>query len=210
MTAADASGAFAAVLADALTDLANRGLGLDPATAARLAALEGRRLRLEAELPGPLGSQSVTLEIRDGGLHRPRHDDVPPNVIVRGRPPALLAWLGGVDAGAAGQIHIDGDSAVLAELRSALLGFRPDAEAPLAGLLGPDLARDLLGGAELAMATLRSALQGGTNAMRHSAGASLADHRQLDVLLDRLDDLRLRVDRLGARVAEQESRRKLP
>lgn len=210
MTAPDASGAFVAVIADALTGLANRGLGLDPAAAARLAVLEGRRIRLETELPGPLGVQAVTLEVRDGGLHRPRQDDVPPNVIVRGRPPALIAWLGGIDADAAAQVDIDGDSAVLAELRSALQGFRPDAEAPLAQVLGPELARDLLGGAEVAMATLRSALQSGADAVRLSAGGSLADHRQLDGLLDRLDDLRLRVDRLGARVAAQESRRADP
>src|SRR5690606_31205926 len=54
------------VLADVLADLANRSLDLDPASRARLTALEGRRLQLSTTLPGPLGRRDFTLTVSGG------------------------------------------------------------------------------------------------------------------------------------------------
>jgi ubiquinone biosynthesis accessory factor UbiJ len=205
--AADAGSALAAVLGDAVTGLIDRSLDLDPATRARLTSLDGQRIRIDPKLP--LEAPTFDIEIRGGHLHRAAHRDAAPQAIVSGSPVAIAAWLAGVESAAAG-VRIDGDSAVVAEFGALLRGFRPDPGLPLERLLGRELTRDLLGTAELALGALRSAVAGGADAVRHGAGSALAERRQLDGFLDRLDDLRLRVDRLAARVADQESRRTAP
>jgi len=47
-------------------------------------------------------------------------------------------------------------------------------------------------------------------AARAGAAETFVDRRQAERLLDELDDLRMRVDRLGARVAAEEQRRNAP
>ena len=63
---------------------------------------------------------------------------------------------------------------------------------------------------ELALASLRSVLEGAGRTARAGAAETFVDRRQADRLLDELDDLRMRVDRLGARVAAEEQRRNAP
>lgn len=196
-----------AVLADLLADLANAGLELDPATQARLAALEGRSLQISTRL-APLGERDLTLRVSGGRLRLHPHAVDAPHVIVRGDPSTLLAWLTGADE--PGGLRIDGDSTVLGEFTAVLRTFRPDLGGPLARLLGPHAARDALGTAELALAGLRSAFQGARNSVRDGAGRTFLDRAGLDRLLDELDDLRLRADRLGARVTAEEQRRNAP
>lgn len=194
------------VLADALADLANRSLELDPAHRARLAALEGRRVQLTAQLPQPMGSRDFALTVAHQQLRFFPHAPESPNVIVRGTPADLAAWLFGAEGSARSRLAIDGDVAVLGELRAALTAFRPDLGTPLQRLLGPDFAQAALGTAELALATLRSVLEGAGHGVRDSAARSFAERESADRFLDELDDLRLRVDRLNARIREQEQR----
>lgn len=210
MTAAAPGGALEAALTDAILELANGALALDPATPARLAALDGRRIRLDAELPPPLGVRSALIEVHDGRVLRARDGAQPPHVIVTGTPLALGAWLAGTEDGVAGSVRIDGDSALLAELRALLGRYRPDAAGPLERVIGRDAARRLLGSAELAAAAARSVLEGGLDEARRRAGRTFATRPELDAFLDRLDELRLRVDRLAARVSEQERRETSP
>lgn len=191
-----------AVLADLLADLANRGLALDPTSRARLAALEGRVVLLTVELP--LAARNLYVTVDQGRLRLLTRTDAMPNAAVRGRPPDLLAWL----AGTAGPgVTIDGDTTLLGELTAVLRDFRPDLERPLAGVVGGDAARTAIGTVELALAGLRSAFEGAGEAARAGAGRAFVDRRQLGRLLDELDDLQLRIDRLGARVAAVERHR---
>ena len=195
------------VLADALADLANRSLDLDPASRARLSALEGRRLQLSTTLPGPLGRRDFTLMVSGGRLRLSPHAAAEPHVIVRGSAPDLLAWLLGGEGAERGRLDIDGDSTVLAELRAAIAAFRPELGEPLRRLVGDELTQTALGAAELALATLRSALEGVQQSMRDGAAHAFVDRRQCERFLDELDELRLRVDRLDARVQAEEQRR---
>jgi ubiquinone biosynthesis protein UbiJ len=202
--------ALESVLADAIMELANGALALDPATPSRLAALDGQRLRFDVVLPPPLDTRTLTVEIREGRLHRSVAGAATPQVVVAGSPPALLAWLIGVDTGSAGAVRIDGDSALLAELRTLAGRFRPDPGIPLERVLGRQAARDLLGAAGLVGAALRSALEASLDTARRGAGAAWAGRRQVDGFLERVDELRLRIDRLAARVSEQERLRAGP
>ena len=194
------------VLADALAELANSSLDLDPASRARLSGLEGRRVQISTDL-APLGRRDFSLAVQLGRLrffpHAPEQE---PNVIVRGSPPDLVAWLIAGENGARARLTIEGDTTVLAELRAALAAFRPDFGTPLSRVLGPDLAQAALGTAELALAALRSAFEGAGETFRHGTARTFVDRAQADRFLDELDDLRLRVDRLAARVSAEEQR----
>lgn len=198
------------VLADALADLANRSLDLDPASRARLAGLDGRQVQITTRLPPPLGNRDFALTVEAGRLHFFPHAVGHPNVIVRGTPPDLAAWLLAGEGAAGTRLEIEGDSTVLAELRAAMRAFRPDLGSPLRRILGEDFAQSSVGTAELALATLRSALEGAGQAVRDAAARVFVDQGQTAEFLDQLDDLRLRVDRLSARVQAQEQRRKAP
>ena len=194
-----------AVLADLLADLANRGLALDPTSRARLTALEGRLVLVTVELP--LAARELFITVDQGRLRLLTRAGEAPNAAVRGRPPALLAWL----AGSAGpDVEIEGDTTLLGELAAVLRNYRPDLEGPLAGIVGSEAARNAVGTVELALSGLRSALEGAGHTVRAGASQTFVDRPQLGRLLDELDDLQLRVDRLGARIAAVEQRRKAP
>ncbi|MEQ8857064.1 MAG: SCP2 sterol-binding domain-containing protein [Pseudomonadales bacterium] len=204
-----APGGPEAVLADVLADLANRSLDLDPASRARLAALEGNRIQLSMDL-GPLGQRDLTLTVISGQLRAFARAAQSPHVILRGNPAALAAWLLGADTDSAGGLSIDGDTTVLAEFSALLRGFRPDVAGPLERVIGAEGARTLLGTAELALAGLRSALEGAGRSVREGAAQTFVDRAQASRFLDDLDDLRLRVDRLAARVDTEAQRRSGP
>jgi len=199
-----------AVFADVLADFANRSLDLDPASRARLSALDGSEVQIVAELPAPLGDREFTIAVREGRLRFYSRAADHPRVLVRGSPPDLAAWLMAGGSAAGSRLVIEGDSTLLGELAAAWRAFRPDLGAPLSRLLGQEAAQAALGTAELAFAALRSALEGAERAVRDGAGRAFVDRAQTERFLDEIDDLQLRVDRLGARVHAQEQRRTLP
>jgi ubiquinone biosynthesis protein UbiJ len=194
-------------LSEALAALANASLNLDPASRARLSALEGRRVRIVAELPPPLTAPPFTLEVRDARLEVHLQELNPPNVIVRGSLPDLAQWLLTGATGARGGLHIDGDTTVLLELAAVLRGFAPDPAGPLGRLVGPETAATLVGAGEMALAGLRSAAAAVSGSLRQGAADRFVNRQQMDRFLDTLDDMKLRVDRLGARVSAEEARR---
>ncbi|MEZ5560993.1 MAG: hypothetical protein R3E86_20930 [Pseudomonadales bacterium] len=208
--AASDTGPLEALLADAVERLANAGVELDPATAARLHALEGRSVQLRVQLPAPVRERVFSLRIQAG---RPRLDAVPvpqPNVIVSGTPVDLAAWLLAPGSGAAARLRVDGDGTVVHEFSGILHGYAPDFSAPLGRLFGEATAANLIGFGELALAAARSVLAGAGSALREGAGRHFASKAEIDDFLDRLDALRLRVDRLDARMRIQAERRQTP
>lgn len=192
------------VLADVLADLATRSLDLDPASRARLAALEGRQVQVTTELPMALGERHFALTISGGRLRFYPHPLERPNVVVRGTPPDLVAWLVAEESAARTRLTIDGDAAVLSELTGVIKAFRPALGGPLSGILGAEFAQAALGAAELALAAATSALEGAGRTVRDEAARAFVDRRQAERFLDEMDDLRLRVDRLAARVLARE------
>ncbi len=209
MTGADKPAGPEAVLADMLADLANRSLELDPASRARLAALEGSRVQLTTPFPG-LGPRDFTLSVQAGRLRLFPHALEDPHVLVRGSAADLAATILGASDTARSRLEIHGDSSVLQALTAALHGYRPDLDGPLSRMLGPEAAHSVLGAAEMALAGLRSALEGAGSSVRQSAARAFVDRVQANRLADELDDLRLRIDHLGARVAAQEQRKAEP
>ena len=84
--------------------------------------------------------------------------------------------------------------------------LQPDLAEPLAQMIGRDAADNLIGAAEAGFAFLRSAAESlATGARKEIRNTWLTDQAQ-ESLLDRMDDLRLRIDRLDARVRLAEER----
>lgn len=210
-------GGLDSVLADTLAELANKGLDLDPVSRARLGALEGSRLQITVEMPAPLTGRDLGLTVLAERLRFFPHAPEAPHAVIRGTPAALAAWaLGGAADSARPSVRsderlfIDGDVALVQELGELLRGYRPDLGGPLERLLGPDLAGTALGTLELAGAALRSALEGVGHTVREGGARVFAGRAGAERFLDDLDDLRLRIDRLAARVTAEERRRTTP
>jgi len=198
------------LFADALAALANASLNLDPSSAARLSALEGRRIRIIAELPPPLGARHFTLQVEAARLRLFPDDTENPNVIVTGTVPDLARWLLTGHTISGGGLRIEGDTTVLTEAVAVFRGFNPDLAIPLGRILGADTAASLLGAGELALAGLRSAAEAMGGSIRQGAAERFVSREQVAQFLDALDDTQLRVDRLAARVSAEEAQRQVP
>lgn len=200
---------LAALLADGLGEFANATLGLDPAGAARLAELEGCRVLIRAHgpagLPGP-AELSFALCVSSGRLRLLAGAVDRPNTIVTGSLPQLVSWAMSRGRINPAGLRIDGDTRLLETLSAIAQGYSPDLERPLGRLLGPANATRLLATAELAVAGLRSVMQAAASGVRHGAGQWFATGQDLTGFLDELDELKLAVDRLEARVAAAERR----
>jgi len=183
------------------TNLSRASLGSDPTMRVRLLALEGRLVKVVCELP----TLTFFFMVKDGGLICRSAADEKPNVIVTGNGAGLARWLSTptrIDG-----VRIEGDEAVLLELSTALAEFSPDLLAPLTRLLGPEAAQTLLGGAELAVSAFRSAAEGVGIALEKTAASRFVTRADTNALLDALDELRLRIDRLASRIKDEEQRR---
>jgi len=199
----DARG-LAALFTDFLAQLANASLRLDPASVSRLGALNGQSVRLEVIMPGQVAPSPFTLVINDGRidlhpLERPR-----PNVIARGRLQDFMAWFAAPEK--ATRMTVDGDEALLQEIAGIFRRFRPALPAQLNDLMGGPLTDSMLSIAEAALAALRSAADGVGSTARQELTRRYVSSSQMGELLDQLDELRLRADRLAARVGAQEAR----
>jgi len=200
VTGTDPAAAFARLLGDLLS----RSLNGDPATRERLQRLDGRRLRLALELPGGGAPVPFDLAIDDGRLQLADTGEGRPQVIARGPAPAFAAALG---LPGSGSLDIDGDEALLGEVLDVLSAYRPPLPREFESLIDGPLASQLLGLAEAGLAALRSAAEGARHATRAQISRRFVDQSALVELLDPLDDLKLRTDRLAARVKALEARR---
>ena len=208
---------FAALLADGLAEFANATLDLDPAGAARLAALDGTRVLIRTSAPtlAPVisgeptgGATDLVFSLKVSG-ERLRLFYGPidaPDVIVTGSPTVLIGWALSRGRNRAPGLRIDGDSHRLDALAEIVRTFTPDLARPLGRLFGAEGASQLLGAAELAFAGLRSVIEGAGAGLKQGSAQWFATREGLQAFLDELDELRIDVDRLAARVAAVEGR----
>ena len=180
------------------TNLAETGLSLDPDIQQHLEPLEGRILQLESVAP----ELTFYITVLDGQLEVSGRSAAPAHVLVTGRGPEIIAWL--ANPGRTGSVSVEGDAAVLMGFASVIENFDPELTQPLSNLLASDAGQAVLGTAELAVSALRSAAEGVGAALEQTAASRFVSKEDTTALLDVLDDLRLRIDRLAARVQEQE------
>lgn len=191
-------------LTSVLEDIANELVDLDPEARDKLRTLQGRSIEIRAtDL-----ARSWRLTVATQRLLVATHaaDDnlaTRPNVIVSGRVTNLVTWL--ASRGERGAVQIDGDDAVLLELFAILTEIAPGQGIAnnLFGTSADDAAEwgsRLLGAVELAAAGLRSTAQSFAESSKAAAASQFVDRPNFDELLDGIDDLKLRVDRLDATV----------
>ena len=180
------------------TNLAETGLSLDPDIQQHLEPLEGRILQLESVAP----ELTFYITVLDGQLEVSGRSAAPAHVLVTGRGPEIIAWL--ANPGRTGSVSVEGDASVLMGFASVIENFDPELTQPLSNLLASDAGQAVLGTAELAVSALRSAAEGVGAALEQTAASRFVSKEDTTALLDVLDDLRLRIDRLAARVQEQE------
>lgn len=200
------------LFSQALTSIGNLTLKLDPLSQARLDALEGICVRFEVVTPDREDLLITVVRVCDGqlvvatlGSHDRTEDssDDKPNAIVTGPAGDLLALLS--NRGTSSRVTIDGDEQVLADLATLLKHFEPDLAGPMGEILGTQAADNLVGIAEAAIAALKSTAESLGAVARQGAQARYLGNPEFDQMLGRLEELQLRVDRLGARVRDIES-----
>ncbi len=180
------------------TNIAEAGLSLDRNIHVHLEALEGRILQLESIAP----EMTFYVTVKDGALNVSGRSDAPAHVLVTGRGPEVIAWL--ANPGRTGSVSVEGDASVLMGFAAIIQKFDPELTQPLSNLLASDAGQAALGTAELAVSALRSAAEGVGAALEQTAASRFVTKEDTTALLDVLDDLRLRIDRLAARVQQHE------
>jgi len=221
---------LAQALAKALGGLANRvsnqALKMDPATQAKLQRLAGHVIEIQCQQPAPTLQPTLTWHITIGSVApndptdpRPdtetdtdprAHDEAitvtagahdAPHAIVAAPAAELLTWL---FTGTADKLQITGDATLLMELVEIGQAYSPDLATPLEAFLGPEVAQKVTGAAELGIASIASLLEGIGESVRNQSQETFVARNPFDDFLSNVDELRLRVDRLAARVARHE------
>ena len=190
-----------AFLADMATTISNKALNADPDLKEKLVALNGRVIEIECTAPATVGHMSA-----QGGrlLFSPGPAELP-NVRVKGTAVNLGKWLTQMQAE---DLIIDGDHNVLLEFLNLAQSFDPDVEGTLTGILGTDLASRAVGTAELGLRGLHSLVQGVGHTIADNTSAQFVRKDEFDNLLDGIDELRLRVDRLSENIRLSENDKK--
>ena len=181
-----------------LNDLSERAIHLDPVAAKNFTSLTGQVIEihcLEPALTWHLTLQESSIEVHAGASNNP-------NVAVTGKPLGLLQML--MTGATSETVVIDGDAAVLMALHTLANDFSPDPANLLDAWLGRETGQRAAALVELGMANLGELLTS-TRANAHHATQNYFSERyatqdQGKGLAGRLDQLRLRIDRLEAKL----------
>ena len=181
-----------------LNDLSERAIHLDPVAAKNFTSLTGQVIEihcLEPALTWHLTLQESSIEVHAGASNNP-------NVAVTGKPLGLLQML--MTGATSETVVIDGDAAVLMAMHTLAKDYSPDPAKLLDAWLGRETGQRAAALVELGMANLGELLTS-TRANAHHATQNYFSERyatqdQGKGLAGRLDQLRLRIDRLEAKL----------
>lgn len=201
-------------MADLLTShlldrLAAFALAADPDTALALRDLDGKRLRIHCTLP----VVDLTLAFRDGEMHiepQASESNTPAaqaHALLRGTGLDLLKLLSG---GELGGLQVEGDIRVLQTFADIAKGYRPSPPGVLSNNLNNNkgassnplesLLNQTLGAAAEGFSLLRSAAGATQRQAQDDLQKHFTNQDDLEGFLSELHALRLRVDRLSARL----------
>ncbi len=188
---------FAAQLMEAA---ANAALAMDPIAQQALLSRDGQRVALACTRP------EIDLEISVQGdrlaiLNRATTDA---HARVSGEAADLLQ---GLWQHTPTGVTIDGDESLVVALRDVFSQLELDFAKPLALILGPDRANTIVGAGEAALGGASAALKAGAEGFRQDVTSTMATWSDAEPLLDSIDHLRERLDRLDARVSLAEGDR---
>jgi ubiquinone biosynthesis protein UbiJ len=194
----DSTDLFLNALQAMLSQLSARALNWDPKTQQQLEPLAGQVIEIQCVQP----VQTWHLVIQPNQLDFVAGPAVTPNVIVIGTARALLHALVTGDSG--WPLEVQGDATVLLKLQALVKGFSPDLAKPLSSVLSDNDAQRLTALFELGRDTLTNVMRAASEQAQDAAATLLtkrySSESEADVMHQRLSALRLRVDRLQARL----------
>ena len=198
----DFTAVLGTMLADLATQVTNKAVNSDPQLQSQLKALAGNTIEINCTTPSFMPVQIWHMVIVDDALNLHHGPADAPQVVVTGSAVDLATWM--FPAATTGRVQIDGDETLLQELVEILRGFKPAVASPLEQFFGAQATSSLLGTAELGLNGLRSMIQGIGQNIQGQAMGNFVQQGQLDTILQNIDDLRLEVDRLAARVGKDD------
>ena len=193
--------AFASALSGAEI-LINQALELDPQSKKKLLALKGKLIGIQSSAP----EINLSINIHDQGILLSPLADPACDALIRGNASSLMNVLLTKDKSAAMRqynIHIQGDAAVIQLLQDVLNGLDLDWEYQFSKLLG-DVPTQLLGDSlrqlQQLMRHAHTRMRANLDEYLHEESALLPGKNELEVFYQRIDDLRLRMDRFNSRL----------
>jgi len=103
-----------------------------------------------------------------------------------------------------------GDETLVDEFVTIIRSFEPELDAPLRRMIGPETADFLRGVAELGFRGARFLIDDLGASAKAAARDRFVDETKFDAFLKEVDELRLRIDRLAAKIADRERRKERP
>lgn len=196
-------------LLPAAEKLLNAALDADPATALRLKHIgAGRLLRIECSSV-PRWQLWLLTDVNRLRLLSASEDK--PDCSIRGGATALASLLLGDSRSTlhSGAVSLSGDTDLASDIQRLILDLDIDWEDRLAPLIGDVPARQLRkhsrrAGEQLGRGADR--IQETLNEFLHEESGWLPDRDEIEQFADNIDDVRLRIDRLEARVAALRNR----
>lgn len=187
----------------ALSTLINQALALDSLARQRLQQLAGKRLRLECTEP----AMDVLVTVsRQGEISLSAADEQPVNAHLSGPLSAFMQLLASEDKASAminSGLHLNGNSQLLLELEAALRQTDLDWEYQLARLIG-DLPAHLLGKisrhGQQWLSSNRPVFLRHLQEFIQEEARLTPDRQEIDQFIDEVQQLRLRSERLEARI----------
>ena len=189
-------------LADFVNLVCRQAAALDPTLARKMAPIAGQIIEIRCTAPTKvwhlvLGEKSI--ELRNGPATNP-------NVAIQGSAPNLVKAL--ASGGSSTAIQIDGDETLLLELSALSKDFYPDLVTPLGSVLGAQRANKVAAALEMGLSALTNFASNLGEDIAHNASSKIADRfTSTEAFTDHLaelDALRLRVDRLSAKILDRE------
>jgi len=201
------------LLARLAGEITSQTLKLDPTSHPRLESLAGTRIRFDVLPPVVPGlpnteadSRTLLLTVEEDAVTVESGGNAQTHAVVRGTLPEIARSFLSPSAENAPRITIEGDEAALQAVAALFRDLQPDFAEPLAKVVGREAADNLIGAAEAGFALLRSAAESLATGARKDAQSTWLTEPEKNSLMNRLDDLRLRVDRLDARIRLAEER----
>lgn len=184
--------------------LINAVIAQDVGSQRRLAALEGKSVQLQCSKPLAF---CVYIQVLNARLALRAIQEEPPSAGIQADAAALLGLLlGGSQSGAlfSPQVQLSGDTHVVQSLHGILGGLNIDWEAHLSRLFG-DVATqqmsDALAGARRWSAHTGESVRADVQEYVHEEARLLPSHTQARLFAERVDELKLALDRIQARAA---------
>lgn len=181
-----------------LSQLSASALDCDPATQQQLKPLAGQVIEIQCVEP----AQTWHLIVQPTQLEFISGPATTPNIIIRGSARDILHALATGDSG--WPLEVQGDATVLLKLQALIKGFSPDLAKPLSTVMNDNDAQRLTALVELGLGTVANLLGVAGQQTQDTAEALLtkrySTESDVDAMHQRLSALRLRVDRLQARL----------